>query len=293
MSMAVRSPHEIVASALWLPRALRREPAMALAAAFLILVALLALFAPLLPLWGPLDMNPVARLRAPSLDHFFGTDSFGRDVFSRALHGGRVSLVVGLGVAILSAGFGLAIGLVSGFFRTADAIIMRVMDAIMSIPAILLAIALVSINRPNTLTIIVAIVIPEIPRVTRVVRAVVLAQREMPYVEAAIAAGARPLRLMTRHILPNAVAPLIVQATFICALAVVIEASLSFIGAGTPAETPSWGNMMAGGRTFIRNAPWILLCPGLLLGLTVLAINILGDGLRDMFDPRSRFGAGA
>jgi len=160
------------------------------------------------------------------------------------------------------------------------------MDAIMSIPGILLAVALVSINKPGAMTLIVAITLPEIPRVVRVVRSVVLSVREQTYVEAAIAVGTRPLKLLVRHVLPNVLAPLIVQGTFICALAVILEASLSFLGVGTPPETPSWGNMMAGGRTFIRNAPWILLCPGMMLGLMVLSINLLGDGLRDALDPR-------
>ena len=178
------------------------------------------------------------------------------------------------------------IGIVAGFYRRVDAVVMRIMDAIMSIPGILLAVALVSINKPGAVTLIVAITLPEIPRVVRVVRSVVLSVREQTYVEAAIAVGTRPLKLLVRHVLPNVLAPLIVQGTFICALAVILEASLSFLGAGTPPETPSWGNMMAGGRTFIRNAPWILLCPGMMLGLTVLSINLLGDGLRDALDPR-------
>lgn len=259
---------------------------MAAAGGFLLLVAATAIFAPLLPLADPIAMEPAQRLRPPSFEHPFGTDSFGRDVFSRALHGGRVSLVVGLGVTFFSAFFGLAIGIVAGFYRRMDAVVMRVMDAIMSVPAILLAVALVSINKPGAATIIMAITLPEIPRVVRVVRSVVLSVREQTYVEAAIAVGTRPLKLLTRHVLPNVLAPLIVQATFICALAVILEASLSFLGAGTPPEIPSWGNMMAGGRTFIRNAPWILLCPGVMLGLTVLSINLLGDGLRDALDPR-------
>ena len=259
---------------------------MTTAGGFILLVALASLCAPLLPLADPLAMTPSQRLRPPSFEHPFGTDSFGRDVFSRAIHGGRVSLVVGLGVTLFSTFFGLTIGIVAGFYRRVDAVVMRIMDAIMSIPGILLAVALVSINKPGAVTLIVAITLPEIPRVVRVVRSVVLSVREQTYVEAAIAVGTRPLKLLVRHVLPNVLAPLIVQGTFICALAVILEASLSFLGAGTPPETPSWGNMMAGGRAFIRNAPWILLCPGMMLGLTVLSINLLGDGLRDELDPR-------
>ena len=267
-------------------RALARNWLMTAAGGFILFVALASLCAPLLPLADPLAMTPSQRLRPPSFEHFFGTDSFGRDVFSRAIHGGRVSLLVGLGVTLFSTFFGLTIGILAGFYRRVDMIVMRIMDAIMSIPAILLAVALVSINKPGAVTLIVAITLPEIPRVVRVVRSVVLSVREQTYVEAAIAVGTRPLKLLVRHVLPNVLAPLIVQGTFICALAVILEASLSFLGAGTPPETPSWGNMMSGGRTFIRNAPWILLCPGVMLGLTVLSINLLGDGLRDALDPR-------
>ena len=267
-------------------RALARNWLMTAAGGFVLMVALASLCAPLLPLADPLAMTPAQRLRPPSFEHPFGTDSFGRDVFSRAIHGGQVSLLVGLGVTLFSTLFGLAIGIVAGFYRRVDAIVMRIMDAVMSIPGILLAVALVSINKPGAMTLIVAITLPEIPRVVRVVRSVVLSVREQTYVEAAIAVGTRPLKLLVRHVLPNVLAPLIVQGTFICALAVILEASLSFLGVGTPPETPSWGNMMSSGRTFIRNAPWILLCPGVMLGLTVLSINLLGDGLRDALDPR-------
>jgi peptide/nickel transport system permease protein len=255
-------------------------------AALLVAVALVSIFAPFIATHDPQAMNPIERLRAPSLAHFFGTDSYGRDVFSRAVYGGRVSLMVGLGVAVLSTVFGVAIGVCSGFYRRADAVIMRITDGIMSIPAILLAIALVTINQPGTLTLIVAITVPEVPRVVRLVRSVVLTIREQTYVEAAIAVGTPPLRLLVRHVLPNALAPIIVQATFICAVAIIIEASLSFLGIGTPPEVPSWGNLIAGGRNFIRNAPWIIIYPGAMLGFTVLSINLLGDGLRDMLDPR-------
>jgi peptide/nickel transport system permease protein len=265
---------------------LRIHWTLAIGAAILVVIALLALLAPVIAPHDPLQMSPATRLKPPTLDHLFGTDHLGRDVFSRTLWGGRVSLVVGLGVALLSCACGLALGIVAGFFRTVDSILMRIMDAMMSIPAILLAIALVSINRPTPSVLIVAISLPEIPRVARLVRAVVLTIREQTYVEAAVAVGTRPLRLLWRHVLPNAIAPLIVQATFVCALAIIIEASLSFLGAGTPPEVPSWGNIIAGGRSYLRNAPWILLYPGLLLGLTVLSVNLLGDGLRDMLDPR-------
>ena len=284
MSIAVPSPE--FASRNGLLRAWTRNPLMLASAGFLLLVALLSLGAPLLPLQDPMAMDPINRLKPPSLAHFFGTDSLGRDVFSRAIHGGRVSLMVGAGVALLSTLFGLICGICAGFYARVDAILMRLMDAIMSIPAILLAVALVSLNKPGALTVIIAITLVEIPRVTRVVRSVVLTVREQAYIEAAIAIGTRPLKLLVRHVLPNAVSPLIVQATFIAALAVLLEAALSFLGAGTPPEIPSWGNMMSSGRSFIRSAPWILLCPGLLLGLTGLAINVLGDELRDMLDPR-------
>jgi peptide/nickel transport system permease protein len=259
---------------------------LAIGALILVVIAALALLAPVIAPFDPLQMSPATRLKPPSLDHLFGTDHLGRDVFSRTLWGGRVSLVVGLGVAVLSCVCGLALGIVAGFFRSLDAVLMRIMDAMMSIPAILLAIALVAINRPTPTVLIVAIALPEIPRVARLVRAVVLTIREQTYVEAAVAVGTRPLRLLWRHVLPNAIAPLIVQATFVCALAIIIEASLSFLGAGTPPEVSSWGNIIAGGRSYLRNAPWILLYPGLLLGLTVLSVNLLGDGLRDMLDPR-------
>lgn len=264
----------------------RRHPTFVIGMTVLAIIASTAIAAPILPLADPTTMSPLQRLRPPSLAHPFGTDNFGRDVFSRTLWGAQVSLVVGLSVAVLSTLIGLAIGIVSGFYRAADAVIMRVMDAMMSVPAILLAIALVSINKPGLVTIIGAITLVEIPRVVRVVRAVVLTVREQTYIEAAVSVGTRPLRLLARHVLPNAMAPIIVQSTFICAVAVLIEASLSFLGAGTPPEVPSWGNMMASARPHIHQAPWMMLLPGAMLSATVLAINMVGDGLRDMLDPR-------
>jgi peptide/nickel transport system permease protein len=249
-------------------------------------VIVLTLAAPWLATHDPQDIDPIARLRAPSSEHLLGTDALGRDVWSRALYGGRISLLVGLIVGLLASGIGLAIGLVSGYSRLADGVVMRIMDGLMSIPAILLAIALMSVTRASIMTVIFAITVVEIPRVVRLVRSVVLTLREQTFVEAAVIAGTRPARIVRRHILPNTLAPLIVQATYICAAAMLVESILSFLGAGTPPEVPSWGNIMAEGRTYFQIAPWLILSPGLLLAATVLAINLVGDGLRGMLDPR-------
>jgi peptide/nickel transport system permease protein len=264
----------------------RRHPTVALGFALLALVVAGTLFAPWLTSHDPLFINPLGRLKPPSPDHVFGTDGIGRDVWSRSVHGGRVSLVVGFVVAVLSTVIGLLIGLVSGYNRIADAVLMRVMDGLMSIPAILLAIALMAVVKASITTVVVAITIVEVPRVVRLVRSVVLSIREQPYVEAAVVVGSRFGRILFRHILPNTLAPLTVQATYICAAAILIESLLSFLGAGTPPEVPSWGNIMAEGRAYFLLAPWIILTPGLVLATTVLAINLLGDGLRDMLDPR-------
>jgi peptide/nickel transport system permease protein len=266
--------------------ALRRHPTAIAGGIILLLMILAALFAPFLGTVDPQAVTPVRRLRPPSATDWFGTDMLGRDIYSRVVYGARISLSIALSVAFLSTTIGLAIGLVSGFSRIVDAILMRVMDGLMSIPPILLAIALVALTRASLGNVIVAITIAEVPRVTRLVRGIVLSLREQPFVEAAVASGTPFLRTLRRHILPNTVAPLLVQGTYICASAMIIEAYLSFIGAGTPPNIPSWGNIMAEGRTLFQIAYYLILFPGICLSLTVLAVNLLGDGLRDALDPR-------
>ncbi len=253
----------------------------------LILLALLgiAILAPWLA-GDPLQFEPINRLKRPSEEFWFGTDQFGRDVYSRVIYGTRISLIVGFSVAVLATVIGLVLGVLCGYYKSVDAIVMRFMDGMMAIPAILLAIALITLMKASLLIVIAAISIPEIPRVVRLVRSVVLSVRARPYIEAAVASGTRNVRIMVRHILPNTVAPLIVQATYVCASAILTEAGLSFLGAGTPPEIPSWGNVISLGRTFFQIAPWIIFFPGVLLAITVLAINLVGDGLRDTLDPR-------
>jgi peptide/nickel transport system permease protein len=254
-----------------------------------IVMALIVASGVLAPAWwtgDPLEMRPVDRLQSPSASHWFGSDNFGRDVYTRTLYGTRVSLVVGASVALVSLLVGTALGLVIGFYRRLDSVMMRVMDGLMAIPAILLALALMALMKGSVRNVIIALIIPEIPRVIRVVRASVLSLRELTMVEAARALGARTPRILLRYILPALVAPLIVQATYICASAILFEAYLSFLGAGTPPHIPSWGNIMAEGKTYVQLAFWIILFPGLFLALTVLAINLIGDGLRDLLNVR-------
>ena len=245
-----------------------------------------AIFAPWLGTIDPQAVAPIKRLKPPSADFWFGTDMLGRDVYSRVLFGARVSLSIGIAVAVFSMAIGLAIGLVTGFIRWLDAIVMRVMDGLMSIPPVLLAIALMALTKASIENVIVAITLAEVPRVVRLVRSLVLTLREEPYVEAAIAAGTSLPRILLRHILPNTVAPLLVQGTYVCGSAMITEAILSFIGAGTPPNIPSWGNIMAEGRSLIQIAGYLILFPGICLSLTVLAVNLLGDGMRDALDPR-------
>jgi len=262
-----------------------RHPSVFWGGLLLLVIVVVAVVGPFFTV-DPVALNPIKRLKPPSAEFWFGTDFLGRDVFARVVHGARVSLVVGLAVAVIAVVLGLLIGLVSGYLRWLDAIMMRVMDGLMAIPGILLAIALISLSGATLVTVVIAIVIPEIPRVVRLVRSVVLSVREEPYVEAAIASGTRLVPILWRHILPNTIAPLIVQATYICGSAMLTEAILGFLGAGIPPEIPSWGNIMAEGRTYFQLTPWIIFYPGIALALTVLAVNTVGDGLRDTLDPR-------
>jgi peptide/nickel transport system permease protein len=265
---------------------IRRHPTIVIGSVLLFLMAAMAVFAPWLGTVDPQALAPIDRLKWPSAAHWFGTDMLGRDVYSRVVYGARVSLVVGVSVALFSTGFGLAIGVVTGFSRWVDAIVMRIMDGLMSIPAVLIAIALMALTRASLQNVVFAITVAEVPRVTRLVRGVVLTLREQPYVEAAVASGTGFFRTLWRHIVPNTLAPLLVQGTYIAASAMITEAILSFIGAGTPPNIPSWGNIMAEGRSLFQVAYYIVLFPGVTLSLTVLAINLLGDGLRDALDPR-------
>ena len=275
-----------VASRKWLADAIRRHPTAAVGLLILLVMGAIALLAPWLGTSDPLSVSPIRRLKFPSAAYWFGTDAYGRDVYSRTLYGARVSLQVGLGVALLGTVIGCAIGLVTGFNRLADAIIMRFMDGLMSVPPVLLAIALMALTRASIENVILAITLSEVPRVARLVRGVVLSLREQPFVEAAMAAGTGFFRTLWRHILPNTMAPVLVQATYICASAMITEAVLSFIGAGTPPQIPSWGNIMADGRSYFQLRPYLIIFPGVFLSMTVLAVNLLGDGLRDALDPR-------
>jgi peptide/nickel transport system permease protein len=265
---------------------IRRHPTIVIGGVLLGLIGLMAVLAPYLGTTDPQTLSPIQRLRWPSPEHWFGTDMLGRDVYSRTVYGARVSLTVGLSVALLSTAIGLLIGLITGFNRWADAILMRIMDGLMAIPAVLIAIALMALTRASLENVILAITIAEAPRVARLVRGVVLTLRDLPYVEAAIASGATLPRLLWRHIVPNTLPPVFVQATYTAASAMLVEAILSFLGAGTPPNIPSWGNIMAEGRSMFQLACYIVLFPGAFLSATVLAINLLGDGLRDALDPR-------
>jgi peptide/nickel transport system permease protein len=281
-------------------RSLLHNPGVIFGGAVIVIVILMALLAPWLGTIDPTAINPMARNRVPGAEFsmrtdtgerikmiaLFGTDGLGRDVYSRVVYGARVSLLVGVSVALISIAAGLFIGLLAGFFRILDAVIMRIMDGLMAIPAILLAIAMVSLFRSSVLTVIVAITVPQIPGVVRLVRSIVLTVREEPYVEAAVTLGTSTPKLLWRHVLPNTIAPMIVQGTFICAAAILVEAILSFLGIGVPPEVPTWGNIMADGRQVFSLFPHNIIYPGVFLAMTILAVNVLGDGLRDTIDPK-------
>jgi peptide/nickel transport system permease protein len=262
------------------------SPIVTIATVILAMIALSALLAPWIVPHDPVRLSPAVRLKPPSDEYWLGTDAFGRDLFSRIIYGGRISLVVGIAAAIFAVALGLLLGLLAGYIRWLDAVLMRMVDGLMAIPSILLAIAIVSLWGASLWTVLVAITIPEVPRVVRLVRSLVLSAREEPYVEAAIAAGTPTWLIMRRHLVPNTIAPLIIQGTYICASAILTEAILSFLGAGINPETPSWGNIMAEGRIYFQINPGIVLWPGLVVSVTILSINLLGDAVRDALDPR-------
>lgn len=270
-----------------LPRLARRHPLVLVGGGLLMLLIILALAAPLYA-GDPLSMDPFKRLQPPSAEFWFGSDNLGRDVFARTIFGARISLLVGLMSAACAALAGALTGVIAGYSRSFDNVVMRVMDGLMSIPTILLAIALISLTGPGIGILIVAIAIPETPAVARLVRSVVLGVRERPYVEAALCGGARLPRVLWRHILPSTIPPLMVQGATVCASAIMTEAGLSFLGVGVPPEIPSWGNMIASSRLYLAIAPLTIFAPGICLAVTVLAVNLLGDGLRDLFDPRAK-----
>ena len=264
---------------------LRSVPVL-LALVVLLAIVAIAVFAPWLGTVDPTQINPGARLKPPFSGYLLGTDAFGRDVWSRVAYGARISLIAGLGAAVISVAIGLVVGVIAGWFRTLDGFIMRTMDAIMAIPGILLAIALVAVTGASLTTVLVAITIPEIPRVVRLVRGQILSVRGEPYVEAALALGTPLPLLLWRHMVPSTIAPLTVQGTYVFASAMLTEAILNFLGAGIPPEIASWGNIMSEGRMYFRMLPGLILFPGLFLSLTVLSVNILGDALRDALDPK-------
>jgi peptide/nickel transport system permease protein len=267
---------------------LRGRASLGLGVGLLVVVIFCAVFAPYLGTTDPSAIDPVNRLKPPSMEHWFGTDTVGRDLYSRVIYGSRISLVVGISVAVLSSLIGLAIGLLSGAVRQLDGVIMRIIDALMSIPPILLAIALTALWRGSMASVIIAISIAEMPNIARLVRGTVLSLREQLYVEASRAAGARLPRIILVHILPNTLPAMLVQASYVCASAMIVESILSFVGAGIPSSIPSWGNVMADGRTLWLIMPHIIFFPAAFLSITVLSVNLVGDALRDMLDPRRK-----
>ena len=267
-------------------RVLRKNPNLLIGLIVLIFFSIFCGFAQFWERIDPLMLDPDDRIQGPSWKHWFGTDNAGRDIYSRTLHGGRVSLLVGFFVAIFTTAVGMVIGLISGYTPKLDMIIQRVMDAIMSFPTLLLALALVAMLGSSMWNVIGVITFVDTPRMVRIVRATVLTLREQMYIDAARALGTPTWRILFVHLAPNTMAPVLVQATYVFALAILTEASLSFLGLGIPPENPSWGNILALGRTFLQQAFWISFFPGVLLTINVMAMNLVGDGLRDAFDPK-------
>ncbi|MBD8006329.1 ABC transporter permease [Bacillus norwichensis] len=251
------------------------------------LITLLALLAPLIAQFTPYDLEAVNRLKAPNATHWFGTDNFGRDIFSRVVYGARVSLAVGISVAIITGFLGLFIGMYSSYYRILDHVLMRIADGLMAFPSILLAIAIMAVMGPKPINVVIAIVIVETPGVARIVRSAALVIKEQTYIEAARAQGASSRKIIWSHIAPNVLTPLIVQITYVFSVSMIIEAALSFLGAGIPAPEPSWGNILFDGKSVIQSAWWMTVFPGIFLLLAVLGSNLLGDGIRDLIDPQS------
>jgi peptide/nickel transport system permease protein len=273
----------------WKSRLLRRllrHKLFVTGAVLFVTVVLLAIFADLIVQADPTRISIRNRFKPPGLEFVFGTDNFGRSQWARVVYGARLSLLIGLGVVILNAIFGTLVGALAGYFRRLDNLLMRITDAFMAFPVILLAIGITAALGPSSLNAVIALAAVYTPRTARIVRSSVLVVREMEYVQAAKAMGATHLRILWHHVLPNSMAPLIVQLTFIFAYSVLSEAVLSFLGLGAQPPTPTWGNIIAEGRQYIREAPWITVVPGMALAMTVLGLNLLGDGLRDVLDPR-------
>lgn len=267
-----------------------RRPQVAFGAITLGIVITIAVAAPLLVGSGPNELDILGRLAPPSSVNPLGTDELGRDVWSRVAYGSRLSLTVGFATAVIASVLGTLIALLAGYYRWLDEAIMRILDGLMALPGVLLAIAIMAAIGPRVSNVILALSLVYLPRCARVARSAVLVVREHVYVEAAGALGARDGSIMWRHILPGTLTPVLVQATYVFATAVLLEASLSFLGAGAPPSVPSLGAMLSDGRSLMRQAPWMTIFPGVVLSLTVLAVNMIGDGLRDALDPRLRRG---
>lgn len=284
------APQKLVEEAPWRRnlRNARRNRLLILGLVVLIPIVLMALCAPLLATHDPLKSDAARRFAPPSAANIFGTDDFGRDVYSRVIFGARISLRVGLLTALAASLAGVVVGALAGYYALADTILMRTMEGLMAFPGVLLAIVVMAALGPAESNVVIAMSLVYTPRIARLVRAVVLEIKVMEYVEAAKALGVRDRRILVRHILPNTLSPLMVQITFCFAWAVLVEAGLSFVGLGTPPPAPSWGTSLADGRTYVRTAPWLLFFPGVMISLTVLSFNLLGDGLRDLLDPRMR-----